>query len=204
MCSIAISPDGKLLASASPEVNIWDLANNVVRDSIPGPSRAVAFSPDGRRAGNRRRTLIENVELGQEDFRGVHRARWRCQRGGLFPDGKLLASGDSKGLVKIWDATSAEFLKDLKEHAKRVNAVAFSPDGQTLASADEEGMVCLRSRASDWRCTLIREHSGPACSVTLSSDGKRLASSGGDGTVRLYAVPSGKPLDVIRCALTAN
>ena len=53
------------------------------------------------------------------------------------PDGKLLASADNDGTVRLWDPATGQPVGTLQADttARRVG-VAFSPDGKLLASAE--------------------------------------------------------------------
>jgi WD40 repeat protein len=46
------------------------------------------------------------------------------------PDGRLLATADRDGMVRLWSAASGEELRCLDGRAEGLRGVVFSPDGQ--------------------------------------------------------------------------
>ncbi|HRO30627.1 MULTISPECIES: TIR domain-containing protein [Micrococcaceae] len=112
------------------------------------------------------------------------------------PDGRLVASGDDGGAVRLWDAgTGQPAGEPLLGHAGVVRAVAFSPDGRRLASAGDDGTVRLWDTGTGQPVGgPLTGHGQPVRAVAFSPDGRRLASGGADGSVRLWDAGSARPL----------
>jgi WD40 repeat protein len=104
------------------------------------------------------------------------------------PDGKLLATGDSQGGVKLWNATGGKLaLWATASSAGVVNSVAFSPDGTVLATGGSQLGVQLWNATAGKLALLARFSSdGVANSVAFSPDGAVLAAGDDNGTVWLW------------------
>jgi WD40 repeat protein len=200
---LEFTPDGReLIVSGPPSATIWRL-NGFLPVSLAGHTagtRAVAFSPDGRRlatAGDEtgHMQMIKIWDLASA--RAIH--EWDGREGtvgelAFSADGKWLASAHraEKHIVGLWDAATSQLVARLAGHSQETRAVAFSPDGTLLASGGHDGIVRLWEvaqgsyRKVDWR------HAGPVEDVAFSPDGTLVASAGRDG-VRLWDVGTGKP-----------
>ncbi|MCC3408509.1 MAG: PD40 domain-containing protein [Microcoleus sp. PH2017_10_PVI_O_A] len=99
------------------------------------------------------------------------------------PDGQMIASGDSSGIVKLWKRDGS-LIKTLTEHSANVESVSFSPDGQMIASASRDKTVKLWTRNGRLITTL--PHSAEVSSVSFSPDGKTIASASSDGTIKFW------------------
>ena len=118
------------------------------------------------------------------------------------PGGKLLASADADGTVRLWNpATGRAVGTPLHATARHgVYGVAFSPDGKLLASAGGDGTVRLWNPATARPVGKPLHASGRTTArygvraVAFSPDGKLLASAGADGTVRLWNPATGRPV----------
>ena len=106
-------------------------------------------------------------------------------------DGKLLASGSMKGMVKIWNARTGELLKPLDEAQKKyVRGLAFSSDGTRMATGGEDDRVrlwdvetgrMLREFRTGSRITMV-------LALEFSPDGRYLAAADHDRNVRFWDV----------------
>jgi WD40 repeat protein/transcriptional regulator with XRE-family HTH domain len=116
------------------------------------------------------------------------------------PDGKLLATADSEGTVRLWNPATARAVgKPLHATARYgVYGVAFSHDGKLLASAGGDGTVRLWNPATARAVGKPLHASGRTTArygvraVAFSHNGKLLASADADGTVRLWNPATGR------------
>ena len=75
------------------------------------------------------------------------------------PGGEALASGDKKGIVRLWDTATGRMSPALPDdHGGEVSALAFRPDGECLAAAGKDGGVRV------WEVkTLRKDRTGTTC-----------------------------------------
>ena len=137
---VAFSPDGTLLATASPDktVRLWDVASGKPHGQPLTGHRdavwAVAFSPDGNVARHRqRRSDRAAMECGIRRATGptAPRPHQRGATGVAFsPDGKLLATASWDRTARLWDVTETYSIsRTLTGHDRR--GVAAWPSART-------------------------------------------------------------------------
>ena len=106
------------------------------------------------------------------------------------PNGKVLATGERDGRVRLWDVITGKELLTLRGHSNWVNSVAWSGDSQTLASGSDDNTVKLWNVQTGDCVRILEGHGNSVLSVAWNGD--TLASGSHDKTVKLWNVQSGK------------
>ncbi|MEG4289947.1 NACHT domain-containing protein [Microcoleus sp. C2C3] len=114
------------------------------------------------------------------------------------PDGKLLATGDSDGVVRLCEASSGKEILTCKGHTNVVESVAFSPDGEILASGSYDKTIKLWDVKSGECLKVLHGHTESVMFVTFNPDRNILASGGFDGTIRLWDIHTGECLQILQ------
>ena len=193
--SVAFSPDGKLLASASlvNMVNIWDVKSGKEIAILKGGSgintgRSVAFSPNGSMlaSGAEDGTVkLWNVKTFREITTIKGNLKHPVGTVVFSPDGLILASESDDG-IKLWDVKTYNEITEIKG----TNIAAFSPDGKILASGAGKEIKLWNVKSLKEIATL-KGHLDEVISVAFNYDGSLLASGSGDGTVLLWDMTGG-------------
>src|SRR5205085_11876653 len=111
----------------------------------------------------------------------------------FHPKSALLATGDAKGTVKLWDLAAGEACTVLRGHRQAVWSVAFSPDGRSLASGSHDGAVKLWDLGTNReRLTLYPDGDSMVWAVAFSPNGRTLAAGSASGVVKLYDAATGQ------------
>ncbi|WP_293147145.1 MULTISPECIES: NACHT domain-containing protein [unclassified Microcoleus] len=147
-------------------------------------SRAVILGADFTNASLRRVNFAE-ANLANSDFTKI----FSSIRSVMFsPDGKLLATGDTDGIVRLWEASSCREILTCKGHSNVVESVAFSSDGKILASGSYDKTIKLWDVKTGECLKVLQGHTESVMSVRFNPDGNILASGSFDGTVRLWDI----------------
>jgi WD40 repeat protein len=198
---VAFSPDGKRLVSGDDYINpknnhfegnlyIWDVEAGKLLRVIRGTSGAiqrVLFTRDGRQVVAAADAInIYDAETGErvgEPFQTGNRI-WNLV---LSADGRLLATADEQGPVRLWElATRREITLPLPNSKSRY--VALTTDGRTLA-AEVDGDVHLYHWPSEKFVGKLASDDVRLDGVFFSPDNRRLATpTDRDGSVLIWDV----------------
>ena len=204
---LAFSPDGKLFAAGgmkdhtlngevilrTDQVKLLEPATGKSKTNLEegkmGGVVAVAFSPDGKILASSLLAFSAEVIL-WDIAKGKRKTSLREKKVitclAYNPDGKLLATADEDGTIKLWDTATDKVKITLAGHRGWVGCIQFDPDGKTLASASRDGTVRLWDVGTGRERAVLRGHEEEVRAVAFSPDRRLVASGGDDKTVKVW------------------
>ncbi|MFG2795500.1 nSTAND1 domain-containing NTPase [Streptomyces pseudovenezuelae] len=203
--ALAYSPDSRLMAVGTLNLQLWDLARHerVGRPWTPGGDtfvQSVTFSPRGRILAvgysDGLVRLFSYLLTGELTPRGEP---FRVASSGTVESlvfnakGTVLASGADDSTVRLWDTRRPDRVRALRTLTGATDAVlsvAFAPDGRHVAAGSIDRAVRVWEVSGRTPDPLVTLHgpTGYVWSVAFSSDGSTLAAGSADRTVRLWDV----------------
>ena len=105
----------------------------------------------------------------------------------VSPDERWLATGDSKGGVKIWELATGAPIQSLCADKNEVTTLRFSPDSRTLAIGGGSFRIRLVDTANWKTKTELMGFWNTTRSLAFSRDGGSVAGSFADDKIRIWA-----------------
>jgi WD40 repeat protein len=212
LTSVALSPDGKLLAAGNrtpeeferggAEVKVWDAGTGKEVFTFTGHKHdivSIAFSPDGRflasgggiwyGSGGKDEVKLWDLTTGKEVRAPKSSQSQGFARAITFSrDGRFLAAVTGWSKVTAWEAATGRDVFTLDTHGQDVRTVAFTPDGCRLATGDRDGVIMLWDTAKGQELLTLSPpgHLRQVNGLAFSHDGNYLAAACHDGTVRVF------------------
>ena len=184
--SVAISPDGKLMAVACrSEVVLLDTEGKVAPRRLPTECDLVThveFSPDGKllaASGGSPSRYGEIRFFNPADGKLISSRRDGSDtlfRGNFAPDGKSIALGATDGAVHIIPVDPKAAVRRLELHSDWVFDVAYTPDGKQLVSGGRDKATKVSSVETG---KLLRSIDSSTEMVTAVASDANFAVSGG-------------------------
>jgi WD40 repeat protein/serine/threonine protein kinase len=183
---LAWSPEGKRLATVCPwdsKVYLWDTTTGKPLPALTTTADSIAhaaWSSDGQTlavGGDRPNEVfffnMDNSQLkanpGVPKGGNVNGLAW-------MPDGKVLASYNTDGNIRFWDAAGKSVRTPIRAYNHSLLALAWSPDGRKLATSGglATDPVKLWDAGSGKFIQEYKGHQAKIGELTFSPDGKTL------------------------------
>lgn len=114
--------------------------------------------------------------MAQEPAAELDCGQQRVHSLGFSPDGRLLAAGNFRGQVRVWDVARRSEVKTLDAHQDEIRVLAFTADGKSLVSAVAGGDVKVWDTGT-WQPSRAF-NADTTYAGALSPDGKKLIAGG--------------------------
>ncbi|WP_442484113.1 protein kinase domain-containing protein [Aeoliella sp. SH292] len=174
-------------------VRLWDAASGAELREFRGTGRvgAVGVDPDGRllvTGGRNNVAQIWDLATGERlaELKG-HEAEVTTAT--FHQDGKLFATGDDRGEIRVWQLTDAapELIASFTGHNRSITGLEFAPTGTTLYSSSGDNTcgqwdVASGNEVADG----VLAHPDWVAAMDLSSDGRLMLTACEDGKVRVW------------------
>ncbi|MFB2920925.1 NB-ARC domain-containing protein [Aerosakkonema funiforme] len=202
--SVAISPDGKLLAASDTkgEIRIWQITDGkqlLVCKQDATMVWSLSFSPNAQTLASCDDKVVRiwDVETGEciKVFTG--HTDW-IYSVAFSHQGTTLASGSVDTSIKLWDVSTGECYQTIRGHTSIIFAIAFSPDDKLIASGSQDNTVKIWDVSTSECLHTLEGHTSWIWSVAISPCGKLLASGSHDNTVKLWNITDGKCLNTLQ------
>jgi WD40 repeat protein/basic membrane lipoprotein Med (substrate-binding protein (PBP1-ABC) superfamily)/transcriptional regulator with XRE-family HTH domain len=174
--SVAFSPTGKHLATASQDgiVKILDAYTGDTLLILSG--HYATYSPDGKRLA----TVLADgtVKFWDAETGAEISLAGQIDAGDnvvFSPDGSRLATVAGENLPRIWDVNTGKELINFPGHTDYVSYVFFSPDGHRLLTSSDDGTARIWNATTGKELLRLSGHPSWVWTAAFSPDGKRIA-----------------------------
>ena len=189
---LALSPNGKILATASKDkiVKLWNIKHRRIRNySLLNPQiNKAIFSPNGQIIASN--TWEDRVKLWRPDGSFLRTIEGDSSVLSFSPDSQAIITGSRDDIIKLWTYKGQEVT--WKNKIGSIASIELSPDSLTIATVGSDNTVRLWKRDG----TVIRvlnkygiiNRNGVnrTPTVTFSPDSQILATFGDDNKVKLW------------------
>jgi WD40 repeat protein len=162
------------------------------------PSRAMSFSPDGRRLAG----VTGNTVTLWDTSTGHALATLRAGNGrfgtvAFSPDGRRIVAANGNGSAYIFDARNGVLVRAFVGGALPLVDATFSPDGRRLLTGSADSSAALWDVATGRQLQRFRGHTRALGAVAFAPDGASVFTTSLDGTARRWLTDAPTEIGVL-------
>lgn len=201
--SVALSPDGKLLATGDTDnkIHVWRIADEQLLFTCEGHTnwiRVIAFSLNSKilaSASTDQTVKLWDTSNGKclKTLQGHTNWIWSIA---FSSDNQLIATGSDDKTVKLWDVSTGECLQTMPEHSHWVRSVAFGSNNNILVTASVDQIVRLWNISTGECLESWREVNHVVRSIACRLDDDKLVIGTDDHKVILLDIHTGEHLRI--------
>jgi WD40 repeat protein len=196
------SPRAELLASASDDLFVWEVATRRMIATLPQPSwvTAVAFHPSKRVAATGHddgSIRLWDLDADAHPKELMHHTQ-PISALAFSSDGRLLASASEDRQIGVWDLPAGTLRRTLTGHTDRIPALAWQPGTRLLVSAGWDTTARLWDLETGEPLLLLNTHADQVYALAFSPDGSLLAVADSSASIHVWSeIAKGKELHVL-------
>jgi WD40 repeat protein len=195
--ALSFSPDGKYLAAGGlGTLMVLDMGAGETRSvSIASRITSLAFleaanTPEPLLAGGMEDGSILVWDLEDLSHPEVLSESGNSSVWSMAVSGSLLAAGDDRGDIRIFNMENRSVLRALSGYTGAVFGLTISPEGSLLAAGGIQGTIRFWSLKNGHLLQVLSAHNGWVNGLTFSPDGRWILSGGSDGVGRIWGIPA--------------
>jgi WD40 repeat protein len=219
--SLAFSPDGKILAASGGapseygQIQIWNVAGRRLIRAIQTTQDVVygvSLSPDGSRVAvgcTDKLVRVFSVADGREVMRCDNHIDWVFGTAFSLDGARVVSAGRDKA-IKLIDLASGRLIDDVSKPREPLTNLARHPkENMVVAGSVDGGLRLFRmeprggrlAEGDDKENSFVKEMErmpGAITALAISTDGARLAVACASGEARVFSIPDGKRLAMMK------